>query len=358
MRTNTVFGHLALQFAMHPENLATEALGFILRHSMSASGAFTEFIRLAGVDCPEDLDYETQQVGVEQSIPDMKCRDEEGRLRVIVENKFWAGLTDNQPVTYIRELPTSVPGVVLFVVPEARIRIVWDELLSRCRAAEISLGNVRQHTHMTSVALDGKHYVAITSWGNLLRTLATATTSAGEIDSHSDIAQLQGLCKTMDEEAFLPLRGDELTNLEMARRIINYSDLPLDIATEAESRGYCSKKGFRATPLRYGSGIYIGIGAYTPWLGFDAEAWFRSGVSPLWVNFSPRYSASSEIKERLLRFRTATPPRCFDFAGQVSVPIFLTVGVEKHRIVEDAVRQIGELANELATMPESASSGV
>jgi hypothetical protein len=358
MKTNTVFGHLALQFHTHPENLATEALGFILRGSLAASRAFTELIRTAGIDCPEGLRYETQQVGVEQSIPDMKCRDEEGRLRVIVENKFWAGLTDNQPVTYIRELTTSVAGVVLFVVPEARIRIVWDELLSRCRAAETSVGSVQQQANMTIGSLDGGHFVAITSWGSLLRTLATATTSAGEIDSHSDIAQLQGLCKKMDEEAFLPLRREELTNLEIPRRIINYSDLPFEIATEAERRGYCSRKGLRETSFRYGSGTYIRVGPYTPWLGFEASAWSKLGVSLLWVHFfPPPYSPTAEIRQKLLRFRSATPQRCFDLEGQVSVPIFLTIGVEKHRIVEEAVRQIGELANELGTMPQAASSG-
>jgi hypothetical protein len=164
----------------------------------------------------------------------------------------------------------------------------------------------------------------------------------------------------MDEEAFLPLRGDELTNLEMARRIINYSDLPSDIATEAESRGYCSKKGLYKTHQQYGSGTYIRIGPYVLWLGFDAKAWFLSGVSPLWVEFAAS-SPTAEIKEKLLRFSNASPQRCFDFAvqaGQVSVPIVLTVGVEKQRIVEDAVRQIGELRDELGTMPGATSSGV
>jgi hypothetical protein len=357
MRTNTVFGHLALKFHTQPENIATEALVFILQNSIAASRAFTEFIRLAGIDCPEDLRYETQQVGVDQSIPDMKCRDKEGRLRVVVENKFWAGLTENQPVTYIRELPTSVAGVVLFVVPEARIRILWDVLLSQCRAAGISVNNVKQHTNMTIGALDGEHYVAISSWGSLLRTLAAATTSAGEIDCHNDIAQLRGLCNRMDEEAFLPLRGDELTNLEMARRIINYSDLPFDIAGEAARRGYCSRKGLRETPFRYGSGTYIRIGPYNPWLGFEASFWSTFGVSPLWVVFYPT-DPTAEIMEKLSRFRSATPQRCFDLEGEVLVPIFLRIGVEKHLIVEDAVRQIGELANELGPMPQSELSGV
>lgn len=103
---------------------------------------------------------------------------------------------------------------------------------------------------------------------------------------------------------------------------------------------------------------YIRIGPYVPWLGFDAKAWSQSGVSPLWIDFAPSYSPTTEIEDKLLRFSTATPQRCFDFAGQVSVPIFLTVGVEKQRIVKDAVRQIGELANELSPTTESALSGV
>ena len=358
MKTNTVFGHLALRFA-HPENIATEALAFILQNSPTvASQAFSEFIRHAGIDCPNNLRYDKHQVGLEQSVPDMKCRDEQGRLRVILENKFWAGLTDNQPVTYIRELPPNVAGVVLFVVPEARIRLVWDELFTRCKTAEIPVSGVRQSTNMMVGALGGEHYIAITSWGSLLRTLATATSSAGEADSHSDIAQLQGLCEAMDEKAFLPLRSDELTSLEMARRIMNYAELPFDIANEAERRGYCNRRGLRETPKRYGSGTYIRIGDYMPWLGFDAEAWRHLCMSPLWIDFSPPYLPIAEIREKLVRFRSAEPQRCFDFKGRASVPILLTAGVEKHRVVDDAVRQIGELAVELGAQSQPGTSGV
>jgi len=58
-----------------------------------------------------------------------------------------------------------------------------------------------------------------------------------------------------------------------------------------------------------------------------------------------------------VRFRAATPPKCFDFGGgRVSVPIFLAAGVEKRRVVEDAARQIGELAEELAVGVGAASA--
>ena len=69
MKSNTVFGHLALQFAAHPENLATEALAFILRKSETASGAFVQYLRAIVPDTPDNLTYQTQQMGLDDSTP-------------------------------------------------------------------------------------------------------------------------------------------------------------------------------------------------------------------------------------------------------------------------------------------------
>jgi hypothetical protein len=71
------------------------------------------------------------------------------------------------------------------------------------------------------------------------------------------------------------------------------------------------------------------------------------GVSPFWVTFSPP-TPIAEIREKLVRYRAATPQRCFDYLnGSVNVPIFLITGVEKRYIIDDAVRQIRELVAEL-----------
>jgi len=345
MKSDTVFGHLVHQFSIHPENLATEALCFILRTSPAASRAFTEFIRQIGFDCPGDLYFETQRGGLDQSIPDMKCHDDKGRLRVIVENKFWAGLTENQPVTYIRELPDGVTALVLFVVPKARLQLVWDEVVARCRNAKIPVNDIERLTAMTAAHLGEEHYLAATSWTYLLDALSLTVPSAGEIDRRNDIVQLRGLCRTMDEEEILPIRGDELTNLEMARRIINFSDLPFGIVDEAASRELCTRKN--ETNYRHASGVYIQIGGYTAWVGFDLIAWRSRGVSPIWVIF-PRSAQIAEIRKKLLRFCTAVPQRFFDSdSGKALVPLFLATGVEKQRIIEDAVNQIRELATEL-----------
>jgi hypothetical protein len=351
MKSNTVFGHLVHQFAVHPENLATEALSFILRASPAASGAFTNFVRQVLTDCPFDMRFGTQQVGQEKSIPDMKCVDDAGNIRVIVENKFWAGLTDNQPVTYIRELPAGVGALVLFVVPEARLQAIWDEIVTRCGKNEIPVCDVQKIKAMFAAGIGGGHYLAAVSWNSLLDALSTATSLAAEIDSLNDIAQLSGLCRTMEEEAFLPLRGDELTNLDMARRVVNFSNLPFGIVNEAVNQGLIDKKGVRETPNRYGAGSYIRINGYSAWVGFHAYQWNKLGISPIWLNFYPDYCPVAEVRSNLLGLRHATPPRCFDMEIRnykwVAVPISLTAGVEKQRIIEDAVRQIRELRDEL-----------
>jgi hypothetical protein len=351
MKSNTVFGHLVHQFAVHPENLATEALGYILRTSPAASRAFTNFVRQVLTDCPSDLRFGTQQVGLEKSIPDMKCVDDAGNIRVIVENKFWAGLTDNQPVTYIRELPAGVGALVLLVVPEARLQIVWDEVVTRCGKNEIPVCDVQKLQAMFAAGIGGGHYLAAVSWSALLDALSTATSLAAEVDSLNDIAQLSGLCRTMEQEAFLPLRDEELTNLEIARRVVNFSDLPFGIVKEALNQGLIDKKGVRGTPNRYGAGSYVRISGYSAWVGFHAYQWNRFGISPIWLNFYPDYCPIAEVRNRLRRLRNATPPRCFDMeTGNykwVAVPIPLASGVERQQIISDAVRQIQKIRDEL-----------
>jgi hypothetical protein len=354
---STVLGHLANRFGGQQENLATEALCFILQGPSAASTAFTAFVRQIMPDCPGGLRVETQ-AGLERAIPDMKCLDNEGRVRVLVENKFWAGLTENQPVTYIKGLPKGVAAVVLFVVPEARRSLVWSEVTDRCKRAEFLLSDVKSPESMMAAEIGGNHYLAVTSWETLLGALATAATIAGESGHLNDITQLQGLCRTMDEEAFLPLRSDELTDLGMARRFINLSDLALGIVNQAASQGLCDRKGLRETNFRYGSGAYVRIGEYTPWVGFDALAWRRRGVSPIWVTFLAN-SQIGEVREKLSPFRTATPQRCFDSdSGSLLVPISLATGVDKQSIITDAVDKIRELALVLGVqeIPSTASN--
>jgi len=110
MQSKTVLGHLVHRIGVHQqENLATEALGFILANSLAASRRIHKICLPDRFFLSGDLRFETQRGGLEDCIPDMKCYDAQGRLRVTVENKFWAELTKNQPVTYLREFQDECP---------------------------------------------------------------------------------------------------------------------------------------------------------------------------------------------------------------------------------------------------------
>ena len=63
--------------------------------------------------------------------PDLVGFDETGMERVLIEVKFWAELTPNQPNAYINRLPDDGPALVMFLAPEDRIKSLWPQLQVR-----------------------------------------------------------------------------------------------------------------------------------------------------------------------------------------------------------------------------------
>jgi len=54
--------------------------------------------------------------------------------------KFWAGLTDNQPVSYLEKLASyPQPTVLLVIAPSASEHTLWRELNHRLLDASISV---------------------------------------------------------------------------------------------------------------------------------------------------------------------------------------------------------------------------
>src|SRR5262245_9928347 len=133
---NTLLGYLATQLASHPENLATEALGYILRGSSIARDGVRDLLAHSGMHIPRDLTYLNQVGGEDQAQPDIEGRDSDGQARLVIEAKCWAGLTAHQPITYLGRVPAA-DGVLLFVAPAAREAFLWGELIRRCNEADI-----------------------------------------------------------------------------------------------------------------------------------------------------------------------------------------------------------------------------
>ena len=110
------------------ENLATEALCFILNQSAAARRGFIEVLeRVIGRSLP-DLVFYTQAADSDGTIPDLVGRDSSGRPVFYVESKFWAGLTDSQPVGYLRRLQHESGLGLIVLAPANRLVTLWPSL--------------------------------------------------------------------------------------------------------------------------------------------------------------------------------------------------------------------------------------
>ena len=138
---DTVFSHIIRKrLSRASEDVATDALAYILDRSETARRAFNSLLQGICAGLPE-LRFRTQLA--DGAIrPDMWGENESG-TRVYIENKFWAGLTDNQPIAYLHSLARGAqPTVLLLITPKERASTLWRELSHRLQAASISVTEV------------------------------------------------------------------------------------------------------------------------------------------------------------------------------------------------------------------------
>ena len=205
----SVLAHVVLGGALQNEPAATQALAYILKSKPDIAKAFVEMLRDAGIEFePGRVEAELEH---EESQPDLTIHDNEGRARLFVENKFWAGLTDAQPVSYLSHLQEDPPSALMFIVPEQRVPTVWDELRRRCGKEDCEWTKVPSGRTVTWARV-GYNTILISSWSHVLERLLDAAGSGGHDHLRHDILQLRGLTGQMDSEAFLPLSADEVTD--------------------------------------------------------------------------------------------------------------------------------------------------
>ena len=234
---DTLLAHLAWKLSSRHEDIAVEALGFILR-SAEGCGVIEEVLKDGGAEVGTIARVQTQVSGKGETRPDLVALDGQGSECALMEAKFWAGLTANQPRAYLDRL---APGkALLFIAPESRLETLWPEL--RRRAGDDRLLSVSDKAALKSATTDGKHLMMI-SWAHLLDRLEGAADSA----SRNEIQQLRGLAHRVDDESgFPPLRPEELAP-EIPRRQLSLRRLVDDATERAVAQGYADIKGLYVT---------------------------------------------------------------------------------------------------------------
>ena len=356
MRTpSSLLGHLIPVITTATEPAATQALAYILRASTDMARALVSLASEAGLEA-----FEPGRIGAEKqhdeggARPDLTIYDTDGRVRIFVENKFWAALTPQQPVAYLGALPRDHESMLLFVVPERRVPSIWNEVKERCTRAGIPLRSEDENTYLAFARTDD-HLLAVTSWSRFLKQLL-ANANGKHPMLEQDILQLRGLTDQMNADEFLPLSEEEIADIGLARRLINYSDLIVAIVDQlvAEKDAIADIRDLRASHRYYRTGRYMRLyGRFGAWFGVDLEAWRDYEISPIWWEIYLPSEFSGVQGKSILELRRLLPEAHQRGDDRLLLPIRLKPGVERDGVIDYAVEQIRSIADRLkSAFPE------
>ena len=277
--------------------------------------------------------------------PDLTGRDDQGRNVVLIEAKFWAGLTDNQPNTYIGMLADDVPSTLCFLIPQERMTSLWPEVCSRASDTGFSV-SIEHDGEYKSARLDRKKHLLMSTWATALTAIETAATSSGETLTLSDVSQLRGLCEEQEAEGFLPIRPGEF-GPEAPRRILGLMNVIDQVINGLAQSGSISLSGLRATPLRNGYRRYFdAMPKILPsqfGLEYNLDLW-RQYEHPVWLRGHRAYG--SLARQEFEDYERAVPTRLIrEDSGDIFFRINLPIGAEIDEVVRNITLQIQEILN-------------
>lgn len=345
----TLFSHLATRFAPSAENIAIEALGFILQRSSAARAAFTGIAGAGGLALPADLAFATQAVAEDDGRPDIEGYSSDLQRYVVAETKFHAGLTQRQPLTYANRLPGDRPAALVFIIPASRLSSLWSELSRRLKGGNYDVSARREVQPELWCAMFGTgHHFVLVSWRAVLSAIVREMENAHETERLDDVRQLQGLCERMDSEAFLPLRSEELTGTDAPRRYLQFCDLIHDVGEELVASGLCDRKGLQAGGGHGYFGRYLRSHGVVFYLGFDCAAWLAHQHSPLSLRFD-QY-AKPEVLSALRQHAASETgwTTVIDNPRRILIPLTVVPGAEKPEIVAAITAQVGGVLGALS----------
>lgn len=359
----SLLAHLAYKFGGQTETTATEALGYILSRSESARNALRDTIRTGGVDVGPIARVQTEVVGKTGEIVDLVGFDADDAERALIEVKFWADLTDNQPNTYLgRLLKNTQPSALLFVAPESRMVTLWGKLSRLANTGGFALGAGMAAPGLQSAAINvGPHGLMLTSWRALLGAMASRASVDGDSSAERDILQLNALCEREDSDVFLPLLPYEI-GPQFARRIPQFIKLTEDAQRDKRVQPFVTST-FPIASSTNSHGRYLTLVDDVPvWFGVRYDLWAKQGDTPLWLVVKKIAGGASvanfpETKRRLAPLLVENPGAVIDDQNEgLLIPFFLPTGVEKEGVLESVATYLARIADLLSRSPQSASS--
>ena len=308
---SSLLAHIASNFISQYENVANSGVCYLLNEYEVARKALQSIL---DIETPP-LHYETEESTASHGRPDVTGKDADGNISVIIEGKFWANLTENQPNGYLQTLTDT--GKLLFLVPDKRKISMELELKNRMGGEN--------------------NKVLVRSWHKFLELVEVENNKNHDSRLASDLNQLKALCQKMDVEGMPPLSVSDLDpmNGRLSTQFVDVIDMCREQLREWPHAYF---PGFKAVNTKYGYGFYFRGRSFGCLLYFSSERWFNNSKNqtPIWLQLqdwdSPKFAGIDDA----LRVLDG------DNADGYDLGITLKPGMDKNQVVEHIVNRVKE----------------
>ena len=308
---NSLLAHIAGNFISEYENVANSSIAYLLNSYAAPREALKSILDVEHVPTY----YVTERPTDSHGRPDVTGLDSNGGKSVIIEGKFWANLTPNQPENYLKELTED--GHLLFLAPEKRLSSLTIE--------------VKKKTDRPS------EKVVICSWAHFLGLSEKQNNKNHNQYLASDLLQIKELCQKMDVEGMPPLSSSDLAPMN-GRVASNFSDAIDECNSILKDWKHSDFKGLNTTSKKYGHGFYFRGYTFMCYLQFDANKWFvRNNHTPIWLTvFETDEGASEQVKHYLNDYDASN-------SFESDYGIVLDEGMDKRQVITRICNEVKDV---------------
>ena len=305
----SILAHIASDFISEYENVANSSIAYLLNEYPASHEALKSILDVDEVP----RYYKTEESTKSNGRPDVTGFDASNNKTVIIEGKFWANLTDNQPCNYLKEL--SETGKILFLAPDKRISSLRLEIDRR---------------------LDGNsERVVIYSWISFLNLIEKENNKDHNHHLASDLIQIKELCQRMDAEGMPPLSLSDLDPMN-GRVNSHFIDVLQECNGIIRHWEISDFRIYNWTPSSYGAGFFFRANNLGCHLGFDGQKWFvRDAHTPFWLSVKEIPAAGDWVTSK--NICDALKEYDSDSSHEEEYGITLKSGMDKNQVVNHIV---------------------
>ncbi|MBT3313640.1 MAG: hypothetical protein HN390_03405 [Anaerolineae bacterium] len=309
--------HIASNFISEYENVANSSVTYLLNEYPQAQAALKSLLDIEKVPSH----YVTELSTTTNGRPDVTGLDDNGNKTIIIEGKFWANLTSNQPNNYLEELATN--GKLLFLAPAKRLVSLEAEVNKRSK--------------------NQSDKIFFSSWEFFLTLVEKENSKDHDQHLSSDLTQMKELCKKMNEEGMPPLSMSDLDPMN-GRRSVHFSDIINECNSILRKWGNADFSGLKTQSQTYGHGFYFRSYSFGCFLSFDNQNWHtKSNHTPIWLDVkNQEWQETQEINHALKYFDSPN-----SYGNKLG--IVLSAGMDKEQAITYIVKKVKEVLTHLNT---------